>query len=90
MARPFVRLLSAGSNERYSLQTDPHTLLELNETITNFIRDIPPNELSHVLTNKMRVYKHVGKISIICCNLRKYETCICIIAQELSKYTRRL
>jgi hypothetical protein len=32
----------------------PHILPELKEAITNFIRNIPPIELSHVFGNKIR------------------------------------
>jgi hypothetical protein len=33
---------------------NPHVLLELKEAITNFSRNIPAIELSHVVANKIR------------------------------------
>jgi hypothetical protein len=33
---------------------NPHTLLELKEATANFIRNIPPIELSCVFANKLR------------------------------------
>jgi hypothetical protein len=38
----------------------------------------------------MRVNKHAGATSNICCNLSNYEKCICINVQGLSEYTDRL
>jgi hypothetical protein len=38
----------------------------------------------------MRVYKHAGCISSICCNLSKYEKCIYINVQGLSEYAHHL
>jgi hypothetical protein len=37
-----------------------------------------------------RVYKHVGAISNICCNLGKHEDCVCIDVQGISEYTHRM
>jgi hypothetical protein len=71
----------------------PHTLLELKEAIANFIRNISPIQLSHVIANKIR---HVvclethGVILNICCSLSKYEEFFCSNIQGPSEYTHHL
>jgi hypothetical protein len=47
---------------------NPYAILELKEAIANFIRNIPPIELSRIFA--LRVYMHVGASSTICCYLR--------------------
>jgi hypothetical protein len=77
VARPHTPDYNLWGAMRATVYRDsPHTLLELKEAIANFIRNILI-ELSHVFANKIRhvmcVYKHVGVISNIRCNLSKYE-----------------
>jgi hypothetical protein len=76
-------------------KANSHTLLELKEAIANFIRNIPPIELSRVFANKTRradtcVYEHMGAIPNICCNLCKRGKCISVNVQGFYEHTHRL
>jgi hypothetical protein len=47
-----LRLSSVGSNERCSLQENPHTLLEMKETIADLTRNSLLNKLLRAFANK--------------------------------------
>jgi hypothetical protein len=67
---------------------NPHTLLELKDAIVNYIRNIPPTELSHVCTNKIRCVDECqqahGVIFNIYCNINMVKVFVLIYRASLN------
>jgi hypothetical protein len=65
---------------------NPHILLELKEAISNFIRNIPPIDLSRVFANKIRRVDACLQVreghSSIFCNLSKYKNVFILMYRD--------